>query len=435
MATDRVFFVTGYPGFIGRRLVARVLEKHPDARVRLLVQPKFEEHARTFLAALGESAAARASILTGDIVDMHLGLSSREYQQLTAEVTDVFHLAALQYLGAEPRTMRRINVEGTRNMLEMAQDMKHISRFNHMSTCYVSGDRMGVVEEEDLWLGQRFRNLYEQSKFEGEVLVRRAMADLPVSVYRPCAVLGDSKTGEIDRFEGPYYLAFLVVMSPVAVPLPLPGDGRAPLNAVPVDYAVEAITSIADNPRGIGRTLHIVDPHPMSARRVYEMIAERTGRRLPRVSLSYKLADTVMGLPLLERLFRQERQALAYVNHLAIYNCRNTLELLDGTGIRCPPLQSYLDNLIGYVREHYRKRQGVAPAEPERAPPPPPAAAPEAAAPPAPPAARPETPEPARTVAPAEVHPAPKPTPSKPPAASAEPEDAEVVEPAKPTAA
>jgi nucleoside-diphosphate-sugar epimerase len=305
--------------------------------------------------------------------------------------------------------MRRVNVEGTRNVLEMAQDMKRLVRFNHMSTCYVSGDRPGVIEEEDLWLGQRFRNAYEATKFEAEVLARRAMADLPVSIYRPCAVLGDSRTGEIDRFEGPYYVAFLIVMSPLAVPLPLPGDGRAPLNAVPVDFAVDAIASIADNPRGIGRTFHIVDPHPMSARRVYEMIAERTGRRLPRMSLSYQLADRLMSLPGIERLFRAERQALAYVNHLAIYNCRNTLEALDGTGIRCPPLPAYLDNLIGYVREHYRKRQ---PAE----------------AAPAPAAA-----EPARAVAPAEVQAAP---PAKPaPAAREQPEDAQVVEqPAKPAA-
>src|SRR5207237_1312596 len=89
-----------------------------------------------------------------------------------------------------------------------------------------------------------FRNAYEETKFEAELLVRRAMSQIPAAVLRPSIVVGDSKTGEIDRFEGPYALAILLVTSPVQVPVPLPGDGVAPLNAVPIDYVVDAAAAI-----------------------------------------------------------------------------------------------------------------------------------------------------------------------------------------------
>jgi thioester reductase-like protein len=222
---------------------------------------------------------------------------------------------------------------------------------------FVSGDRVGTIAEDELAYGQSFRNAYEESKFEAELLVRRAMGQIPATVLRPSIVVGDSKTGEIDRFEGPYALAILLVTSPVQVPVPLPGDGVAPLNAVPIDYVVDAAAAIHQDSRAVGRTFHLVDPNPSSSRRVYEQIAQRAGKKLPRLSLGYKLTDALLKLPGLERLTREQRAAIAYVNHLAFYSSRHTLEILDGTGIRCPPIESYLDNLIEFVRAEYRRNK------------------------------------------------------------------------------
>jgi nucleoside-diphosphate-sugar epimerase len=251
--------------------------------------------------------------------------------------------------------MRRVNLTGTQAMLELALDCRSLRRFTHVSTVFVSGDRVGVVAEDELACGQAFRNAYEESKFEAELLVRRAMGQIPATVLRPSIVVGDTKTGEIDRFEGPYALAILLVTSPLQVPVPLPGDGVAPLNAVPIDYVVDASAAIHKDARGVGRTFHIVDPNPSSSRRVYELIAQRSGKKLPRVSLGYKLTDALLKLPGLERLTREQRAAIAYVNHLSFYSSRHTLEVLDGTGIRCPPIESYLDNLIEYVRAARRQ--------------------------------------------------------------------------------
>ena len=349
------FFVTGFPGFIGKRLVAALAARHKREPIHLLVQPKFARDAARYVKGL--THPERCQILEGDIVDMHLGLSGEEYGALCASVTDIFHLAATYFLGVSRDSAHAVNVEGTRNLIELARDAHQLRRLNHFSTAFVSGSRVGVIAEDELEMGQDFRNAYEETKFQAERLVRQAASDLPVSIYRPSIVVGDSKTGEIDRFEGPYYLGILLVTSPLRVPLPLPGNGAAPLNAVPVDFVVDAALTLSEDERALGRTFHLVDPNPMSARRVYELIAERSNVRMPRITFPARAAEAVMKLPIVEKLVRPQRAAVAYVNHLAIYNCDNTLELLDGTGVRCPSLRSYLDKLVDYVREYYRKRR------------------------------------------------------------------------------
>jgi thioester reductase-like protein len=353
-----VVLVTGYPGFIGRQLVRRLVPalRGREARLVLLVQAKHAARARAELVALG---AGGGEVLEGDVAQIHLGLSSAEYRGLAAGVTAVWHLAAVSFLGAESDLVRRVNVEGTRHVLELCRAAPGLARLNHFSTAFVSGDRVGVILEDELEMGQRFRNEYEDSKCRAEVLVRAAMRDLPVTVYRPSIVVGDSRTGEIDRFEGPYYLAILLVASPLRVPLPLPGDGVAPLNVVPVDFVVEAALSISANPAAVGKTVHVVDPSPLSARKVYQLIAGRVNRRLPPVTLPHRAVEALLSLPVLERIYRPQRAAIASVNHLALYNCRNMLSLLEGTGLQCPPITSYLDRLIGFVRAEFdRRRRG-----------------------------------------------------------------------------
>jgi thioester reductase-like protein len=359
---ERVHFVTGYPGFIGKRLVRRLVEDaaRDGARLVLLVQSKNAGAAAQDLGALG---AEHAEIVEGDVEQMHLGLSGTEWKALARDVTDVWHLAARTWLAAPVPELRRVNVEGTRNVLELAQAARRLSRLNHVSTAYVSGDRIGVILEEELAMGQRFHNPYEETKYQAELLVRRAQAELPATVYRPSIVVGDSRTGEIDRFEGPYALAILLVASPLAVPLPLPGNALAPLNVVPVNFVVDALVSIGANPKAVGRTVHVVDPAPLSARRVYEMIAARAGKKLPPVSVPARAFQALLQLPLLERLSRTHRPAIDYVSHLAIYNCRNQLELLDGTGIACPPITSYLDRLIEFVTATFARRREAELAE------------------------------------------------------------------------
>ncbi len=323
-------FLTGYPGFIGKRLLEQMVRSEPDAEVFALAEPRFAEEAARLAARLG----GRVEVLSGDVADLHLGLSGEEYGRVTERVTEIFHLAAASQPSVPRQTAWRVNVEGTRNVIELARDCPQLQRLHHMSTCWVAGDRVGIIAEDELDEGQAFRNPYEETKFQGEKLIARAAESLPVAI--------------------------LLVMSPLVIPLPLPGDGVAPLNVAPVDFVVQAIWQISQDPRAIGRTFHLVDPNPMSARRVYELIAERAGKRIPKFTLSARAADVVLRLPFLERVARPQRAAISYVNQLALFRSSNTQELLEGTGIQCPPLINYLDTLTGYVREFYRKRQETA---------------------------------------------------------------------------
>ncbi|HET6982824.1 MAG TPA: SDR family oxidoreductase [Myxococcaceae bacterium] len=353
--SDGATLVTGYPGFIGKRLVEH-LAQQGKGRIYALVQPRLLDEARGLASRV---SGTPVEVLAGDVTDLHLGLSGEEVERVAGNVTRIFHLAALNQLTVSREVAWRTNLDGTRNVLELARECRRLERLIHFSTCHVAGAREGVIAEDELDRGQEFRNAWEETKFHAEKAVVRAADTLPVTIVRPSTVVGDSRTGEIDRFEGPYALGILLVASPLVVPLPLPGNGIAPLNVVPVDFVVRAAVQLGSDPRAKGQTFHLVDPNPMSVARVYELIAERAHRRLPKLTFPARAAEAVLRLPLLERVTRPQRAALGYINQLAWFTSSRTLELLEGTDIHCPPLSTYLDTLIAYVRDDYARRQAA----------------------------------------------------------------------------
>jgi nucleoside-diphosphate-sugar epimerase len=345
--------VTGFPAFTARRFIERTLAKTADDRVYLLTRDKFRADAEAFKALLPPSSQARLRLVEGDVADMDLGLPGGDYKALAAELTAIHHTAAVYYLGAKRELVERVNVDGTRTMLELAADCAHLRRFVHWSTAQVAGTRSGVILEEELDCGQRFRNVYEETKFRAERMVRDAARKLPVTILRPGIIVGDSRSGEIDKFDGPYYLLVLIVSSPIDVHLPLPGRGAAPLNLVPIDYVVEAAHALGRDPNAVGGTFHLTDPAPFSARTVYELVAQRADKKMPRGVIPSGLARALLKAPGLERLARAPLAFLQAFNHLALYNCRHALTLLSGEpwDVRCPPFDSYVDNLVRYVRK------------------------------------------------------------------------------------
>jgi nucleoside-diphosphate-sugar epimerase len=177
-------------------------------------------------------------------------------------------------------------------------------------------------------------------------------------VFRPGVIVGDSKTGEIDKLDGPYYLMVLIVQDPLDLALPLPGRGAAPLHLVPIDFVVDAAYALSRDERAAGMTFHLTDPNPFAARQVYALVAERANKKRPRGFIPAGLARAVMRTPGLERLARAPLSFLESLDHLTFYNCRNTIARLSGTGISCPPFDGYADALVRYVKDVYaQKRQ------------------------------------------------------------------------------
>jgi nucleoside-diphosphate-sugar epimerase len=290
---------------------------------------------------------------------MDLGLATLEYAALTRELTAVYHLAGVYYTGIDPRTARRINVVGTRGALELAADCTRLRRFLHWSTAQGSGKRRGIVREDELDPSRGWHNVYERTKFEAEKLARAAMARLPVTIVRPGVIVGDSTTGEIDRLDGPYYLMVLIATNASGLRLPLPGHGEAPLHLVPIDYVIDAAHRLTLDERAAGRTFHLTDPEPLTARRVFELVAEHARTEKPRASLAGGLTRVLLNAPGLDRLARGPLAFLDSFDLPVYYDRTNTDQLLAGTGITCPALEAYLGVLVKYVLDVRSKPGGL----------------------------------------------------------------------------
>jgi len=342
-----VALITGFPAFTARRMIAKLVAAEPETKLFVLARDKFAPEAEQLLATLG--ARDRAEVLVGDVCDMDLGLSSVEYRALCRELTWLHHLAGIYFMGVDERTMRNVNVGGTRNVLDLARDSARLERVVHWSTTTVSGNRGGTVYEEDLEAGQKFHNGYERTKYEGERLVRAAMRQMPITVLRPSIIVGDSKTGEIDRLDGPYYLMVLIATNASGLRLPIVGRGDAPLHLVPIDYVVEAAWHVARADKAAGKTFHLVDPQPLTARQVFDGVAEHANTEKPRGHIPRPLARAVLRTPGLARLGRGPLTFLDMIDHVVYYDQTNTAEALAGTTIRCPSLVDYLAVLVRHV--------------------------------------------------------------------------------------
>jgi len=341
--------VTGFPAFTAKRMIQQILTAEPDTRLFVLTRDSHAAEAARFLAALPNHA--QAELLTGDLGDMDLGLSSAEYHALSRELTWIHHLAGSYFLGVDAATARRVNVAGTRAVLDLARDASRLERVVHWSTAMVSGDRTGTVYETDLEAGQKFRNAYERSKYEAERLVHQAMRQLPITIVRPAMIVGDSRTGEIDNLDGPYYLMVLIATNASGVRLPLLGRSDAPLHLVPVDYVVEAAWHVARTEGAAGKTFHLVDPAPLSVRAVFDAVADHAHTEKPRGRIPRSLARAVLRTPGLSRLGRGPLAFVDIIDHTVHYDQTNTANALARTAVRCPSLADYLPVLVRYVLE------------------------------------------------------------------------------------
>ena len=344
-------FVTGFPGFIARRLVARMLADDSKLTVSAIVEGRMAEPAKQAADAIDPK---RIELFTGDIGDRRLGLDDADYDRLTKEVDAVHHLAAIYDLSVPFDLAVKVNVDGTGNILDFCARCDHLDRLHYASTAYVAGDRTGVVYEHELVMGQGFKNHYESTKFQAEVWVRERMRDIPTTVYRPAIVVGDSKSGETQKFDGPYYI-LRVVSSAVRTKTPLAQFGRAeaPFNVVPVDFVVDAIATLSKDPEAAGETLHLVDPEPQSAKQLFELLGSAYGDKKPRLSIPAGLVQNSMRSKAVREAFSgAPRESIVYLNHEVHFDTRKADELLEANGLRCPRFPEYVQPVVDFFKEH-----------------------------------------------------------------------------------
>lgn len=349
-------FFTGFPGFLGSELVPRVLGRAADTTAICLVQKKFAELAAQRVAEIEErhpELAGRLRLVEGDITKP--GLELEKATGSGGEITEIYHLAAVYDLSVPREVGLKVNRDGTRHMLDWAEKCTQLERFHYVSTCYVSGRYAGIFREEDLDKGQKFNNFYEETKFLAEVAVQRRMKEgFPATIYRPSIVVGDSRTGETQKYDGPYYIIRWILRQLIVAVVPAVGDPSAVrVNLVPRDFVIDAMSYLSGLGKSAGKVYHLADPDPLTVEELLEEIGEATGRwivQLPVLRAPAKAA--IDHIPGVYRLMGIPSEAVDYFVHPTHYLCTNTLADLEGSGIEVPSIRDYLGKLVKFVKKH-----------------------------------------------------------------------------------
>lgn len=359
-------FVTGGTGLIGRAVVQRLLQQ--GVNVTLMIRSDAHERRAAEIETLASAAGdAHGSLrlVTGDLTEPRMGLSEEGLAALS-ESGHCFHLAALYDIEAAPDAIERVNVEGTRNLLSALREAGFQGRLHHVSSIAVAGDYEGTFTEAMFERGQRLPHVYHRSKLASEKLVRESGFDY--YVYRPSSVVGDSKTGAIDRIDGVYYSFGAIQKLARAVPrwlrVPVPHI-RGAFNLVPLDYVADAMVHIAFTAEG-GQVFHLVDPKPPSLLKMTNLFLDAAkGPRLgPAVHLSKlpglkKTGALAAMLPSVRELrdallgdLGLPTDSLGLMNVKVRFADDNTQAALEGSGIACPRLQTYAKTLFRYYEDH-----------------------------------------------------------------------------------
>jgi thioester reductase-like protein/short-subunit dehydrogenase len=347
------YVVTGGTGFIGSRIVARILETEPDAHVWVLVRreslARFER--------LGARWGERAKPLVGDLTAADLGLSDEAVAEL-GPVEHVVHCAAIYDITAGETEQRAANVDGTRAVIGLA--IKLGATLHHMSSIAVAGTHPGDYTEVDFDVAQELPTPYHRTKFEAEQLVRSA-SGLRYRIYRPAVVVGDSRTGEMDKIDGPYYffgvLARLAVL-PKFTPIALPDSGRT--NIVPVDYVADAVVAIMRLADRDGQTFHLTAPETIGLRGIYRAVGPTAGLPPVRAGLPRAVAAPLLAASGRAKVWRNmaatqlgiPAEILDVVDLAPTFTTDNAREALRGTGIEVPRFSSYAPALWRYWAQH-----------------------------------------------------------------------------------
>ncbi|MES2263292.1 MAG: SDR family oxidoreductase [Pseudomonadota bacterium] len=348
------YFVTGATGFIGKRLVKQLL-----ARKGSVVYFLMREGSRDKLPALYDywgTTKARAIPIFGDLRSAKLGVSKEDIKNLAKTVDHFYHLAAIYDMLADAEEQIAVNVEGTRNAVDFANAIQ-AGIFHHVSSIAAAGMFEGIFREDMFDEAENLEHPYFATKHESEKIVRKETKGA-WRVYRPGMVVGDSQTGEMDKIDGPYYFFKLIQRIRQLLPpwMPTIGIEGGRINIVPVDYVVNAMDHISHLPKLDGRAFHLTDPEPLRIGEVLNIFC----RAAHAPTMSIRINAALFGFipkSIKKGVFaltpvRRVRDALMkdlglppdmmkFVNYPTRFDNRDTVQALKGSGIACPPLESY----------------------------------------------------------------------------------------------
>jgi thioester reductase-like protein len=360
------YFVTGATGFIGRFLVQALLRRG-KATIYVLVRPRSMARLEELRVFWGKDSMRRVIPIKGDLGQPKLGIGKADLRRIKGKIRHFYHLGAVYDLEASAEEMRRANIVGTENALELAAAIG-ARCFHHVSSIAVAGLYRGTFSEDMFEEAEELDHPYHRTKHDAEALVR-ANGKVPFRIYRPGIVLGHSRTGIIDKIDGPYYFFKALQKLRESWPrwVPLVGVEGGYVNAVPVDFVVEALVHLSHLPKHDGECFHLTDPKtrrlgevlnifaraahaPEMAFRVdpkiFEMVPEQVTQSIERSKPVQNVFNQLL------RDLQVPRSVLQFVNYPTRFDSTATQKLLEKARIRVPVLEDYAWRLWDYWERH-----------------------------------------------------------------------------------
>jgi long-chain acyl-CoA synthetase len=354
MNNPELILITGATGFLGTQLVGELLARQPDASLALLIRDRpgqpGQQRADKFVP---EEFRSRVQVFSGDVSLPNCGLDQKTWDQLSSEVTRVIHSAATVRFDHTLEEARSINVEGTRRVLDFAAGARSLKSLAYVGTAYVAGERSDLVLEDELNVGQSFRNTYEQTKSEAEALVRSRLGTIPGVILRPSIIVGDSRTGVTSSFKMMYWPLKIYARRLWRT---VPGYPDAVLDIVPVDYVASAVARLTFDESALGSAVHLCAGPRASA--TIEEVAQRAAEyfhvREPRYvdpNLFFSAIRPILFMTLWGKKRRILRDGRAYRDYFTMkmkFDTTRAEKLLGPVGLMPPPVLDYLDRLFHY---------------------------------------------------------------------------------------
>jgi len=347
---------TGFPGFISRQIIVELFRQEKVDTIYAVVLPSqiglAGELKKEMLANFPHK---KFLLVEGDITQKDLGISPENVHEMRKNVTTVWHLAALYDLAVPKDAAWKVNVIGTQMVNDFVKTLPELKRYMYFSTAYVAGVREGRLFENELIRPTAFKNYYEETKFEAEVLVDKLKESIPTTIIRPGIVRGHSITGETIKFDGPYFFINMIDRLSGLPMIPYIGRSSSIINVVPIDFITKAVVYCSETDRASGKTLHLTDPHPHPVEEVYRKMVWTVTGKYPKWRIPLVLAKTGLQFKFFRKWLGVERETLDYLTWAAQFDTEVADDVLKGSDIDCVDFIKSLPSMIAFYQIHKKE--------------------------------------------------------------------------------
>lgn len=274
---DKTVVLTGGTGNFGRFLASELL-KH-DVQLVMLVRANSKEEARARVKNIIDLGGDRVQVLHSDLTLGHLGLSEKEYLDLTSRTTHILHAAASIRFKHSIEDARRHNVKTTERMVHFGKECPSLIRFGFVSTALVAGKQSGIIMENEFEHEAGFKNTYEQTKYEAEAFVRSKVYELPIVILRPSLII----TPPLEGHKISINLLALAVPLLARGYLPfVPGTEKSTIDVVNGTDAARVMCELLLKKQLSHLTYHITNGHmALTVKTIHSMIEQKLGKSIP----------------------------------------------------------------------------------------------------------------------------------------------------------